>query len=168
MDPFELKLLNEDIYLKETIEEYLNTGVNSNHVYSSTILTYLIISEDIVFDDTELMFILELKKSEKIQNDIYGIIINHIRHVAMEINDFFNPSSLLDIPLTNIKEISYAIAMNFKPIFFVPVKTWHLHRDVELWNYKDTQLINFISKFNEMWIVTLIMNREFKRIQNEQ
>ena len=168
MDPFELKLLNEDIYLKETIEEYLNTGVNSNHVYSSTILTYLIISEDIVFDDTELMFILELKKSEKIQNDIYGIIINHIRHVAMEINDFFNPSSLLDIPLTNIKEISYAIAMNFKPIFFVPVKTWHLHRDVELWNYKDTQLINFISKFNEMWIVTLIMNREFKKIQNEQ
>lgn len=168
MDPFELKLYNEDIYLKETIEDYLNSGANSNHVYSSTILTYLIISQDIVFDDTELMFILELKKSEKIQNDIYWVIIEHIRQVVMEINDFFNPSSLLDIPLTNIKEISYAIAMNFKPIFLVPVKTWHLHRDVEIWNYKDTQLINFISKFNEMWIVTLIMNRELKKIQNRQ
>ncbi|WEJ93972.1 hypothetical protein PSN45_001449 [Yamadazyma tenuis] len=164
MDYFTAKLHQQDIWLKDAIEVYLENSNSSmfsdNSKVSSTTLTYLVVKTHTVFSDSEYQHMLELKASSTHQV-VFDSIIQYVQGVARELKMIFRFDSLLSFPLTDLKDISYQIALIFKQVFLVPII--HKHEISEYGVCSDT--IRFISKYNEMWILTSLLVREYANLQ---
>lgn len=160
MDIFVAKLVKYDTELKELVEEYLENSIFTMGVCNHTTLTYLTLKTNLEFTDTQYKFMLGLNDTATHQLMYHGILV-HIKIVANELFKYFKVSNLLELPLTNIKDIVYQIGLNFKDMFFVPITT----TVYQSWS-SPLPVVRYISRFNEMWIITSLLNREYGRIGN--
>lgn len=168
---FSLRLQQEDFRLKDLLEQYLETSVNTSNIVSQTTLTFLIITTNTVFKEDEYRCILRLGTG-KAHSVIFQEICKVVSDIARAIYYYFGFDTLLEIPLTNLKDVSYQIALTFKDIFLVPVYgyVYDINVGPQLWgnDYSPKKLaariIKYISRFNEMWIITSMLNKEYTRL----
>lgn len=168
---FELRLQQEDLRLKELLEVYLESSVNTNNVISQTTLTYLIIKTNNIFNDDEYKTILKLDSGQS-HSLIFQEILRVIKSTAKLILETFDFDDLLELPLTNLKDISYQIALKFKDIFLVPIHGYVYDFNIcpQIWGdsysleNSASRIIKYVSKFNEMWVITSMLHREYLRL----
>lgn len=167
MDVFQKRIVEQDAYLKDVIDSYLDCGKNTDHHISQTTLTYLVLSTNTVFNDQEYRLMLNLNYTTEARQ-LYDTILQNIRFHSLELYSFYHYPSLLCLPLTNIKDISYQIGLHFTEIFFAPTTVNIVDEDPPLHNNNNGPhtigVIKFISRFNEMWIITSLLNREYLQL----
>lgn len=167
MDIFQKKLVNQDLFLKEIIDTYLDCGKNTDHFISQTTLTYLILKTNTVFTDQEYQLMMNLSGTPESQR-LYDAILDEIRHHSKQIFAFYKFPSLLYLPLTNTKDISYQIGLHYTEIFFAPTTVNILDNNLAFSATgglaNTVGVIKFIGRFNEMWIITSLLNREYLQL----
>lgn len=157
LDDYGDRLIQYDLDLKELVEEYLENSIFTSGVSNQTTLTWLVLKTNLTFTDDQYKFMLGLDDSVNHELMFQGIV-THVKLVAREIYGFFR-GDLLDLPLTNIKDVVYQIGLNFKEVFFVPIKT----TVYESWNNPEN-IVRYVSRFNEMWLVSCLLNREYQQL----
>lgn len=153
MDSFVVRIHHQELVLKELLEEYLQEGIFDGYQTNQTCLTYLFLKNQITFTDEEYKYIIGLNAT---QGYIYDRILDQVKYTTHCLSREIYPLTLDQIPLTSMKLITYQVALVFKYVFFVPSSVEINDRG------KRTTLTRFISKFNEMWVITSMIIREFK------
>lgn len=165
MDPFEKKVQDFDVHTKDQIDSFLDNAYQTTLLKCEVSLTYLVVRTNVEFSDAQYRFMLGLEGPR--YDVIYRGLIRHIVDVAQEVFTVFKFSTLEQFPLTDLKNVCYQIGLNFKPVFFVPVRV-RLY-DNRVWEGSGFKtplyVIKFISRYNEMWIITSLLNRHYKHIQ---
>lgn len=165
---FATRLQNHDVQLKELLEDYMETAINSEKLVSQTTLTYLVVKTNTTFSPEQYKRILNLDETPY-HSQIFQLFLTVVKRTALDLFETFGFPSLLHVPLTNLKDISYQVALTFKDICLVPIHSYVY----ELWDPFEgrdwsertpNRVIKYISRFNEMWIITAMLNEEYNKL----
>ena len=230
-DPFMAKALKSQAKVTKLLQTFQNFTANSDIFSSDTTIIYLVLKSNILLNNTQIRVLLGLNDKNEVHDVIYSGIERDVKYAASKIFSIGKLSSLLEMPLTDLKQLCYEIALKYKTIFFVPVESkikvspakndftsildttqFSLQRitsgfipssylasnfrnqsnravntsayssSMETINtYSNTtgcpqgysqadeaeyvEIIKFISKFNQMWIIAAFLNREYQELQ---
>lgn len=232
-DPFMDKAAKSQARLTKIMEKFQNFTANSDILSSDTTILYLVLKSNIILNDNQIRVLLGLGDENKVHDVIYCGILRDAKYAASKLFTLLNFSSLLEMPLTDLKQLCYEIALKYKAIFFVPVEAKIKIRPPqrEFPSFQDTtqlsllrsnsgfipssylasnfrnlynrttdamsgttyssefmsasynsirpypqgyseiedaeyvEIIKFISKFNQMWIVAALLNREYQELK---
>lgn len=122
-DPFMDKAAKSQARLTKIMEKFQNFTANSDIFSSDTTIIYLVLKANIILNDNQIRVLLGLGEENKVQDVIYFGILRDAKYAASRLFTVFNFSSLLEMPLTDLKQLCYEIALKYKAIFFVPVES---------------------------------------------
>lgn len=229
-DPFMAKATKSQARLTKLLETFQNFTANSDILSSDTTIIYLVLKSNIILNNTQIRVLLGLGDENKVHDVIYHGIQRDVKYAASKLFSLGKFSSLLEMPLTDLKQLCYEIALKYKTIFFVPVESkikvrsaqsdmtsildttqFSLQRNASGFipssyltsNFRNqynrppdasayslstathlnttrlspqeysqadeaeyVEIIKFISKFNQMWIIAAFLNREYQELQN--
>lgn len=212
VDPFLAKAKESQGRLAKLLTNFQSLRANSDLFSSDTTLIYLVLKCNLILNDPQIKAVLGLGGIGKVQSTIYAAIQHEVRFAAQELFSRASFGSLLEMPLTDLKQLCYEIALNYKSIFFVPVESkvkvaanqsdaysqlasypvpsTNTSRNTSRGNYmpgsQDVQpsrfistedaalqenytefieVVQFISKFNQMWIVAAFIHREYQELK---
>lgn len=205
-DPFRAKQLRLEEKTKKPLKNFKNRALQSDICPCDTYFTYLMLRSKVRLSDLHVRKILGLDERDEAQEKIYQSIRRQILYAAQELKRLCGFSDLSEMPMTDLRCLCYEIALVFKGIFFVPVKTKmsiglddvthevqyptsfvpastltsnsaannnaynshhhestapRMHRPSETSQSNSIEIIQYISKFREMWIVVLLMRQEY-------
>lgn len=227
-DPFRFKIFTKESKLVKTLNDFHFCSQNSDFVPSDTWLIYLVLKLNIKFNDDQIKKVLGLDTKDQVHLAIFLGLVKVVQECAARLS-VCHVTSLLDLPLTDLKEICYELALHFKALFFVPIRVCstlrrrpkepmfisasalvqtfhsaandspaHQHSHTEyssnvtnsrnhhatqygipctsaVYNQARTtgienevaevaELTQFISRYNNMWPIVMLLNREYERI----
>lgn len=213
VDPFLDKAKESQGRLAKLLTNFQSLRANSDLFSSDTTLIYLVLKCNIILTDPQIKAVLGLGGIGKVQSTIYAAIQHEVRFAAQELFSRASFGSLLEMPLTDLKQLCYEIALNYKSIFFVPVESkvkvaanqtdaysqlvpsypvpsTNTSRNTSRGNYMPgsqvvqhssfistenaalqedytefIEVVQFISKFNQMWIVAAFIHREYQELK---
>lgn len=208
-DPFREKQLRLEEKTKRPLKNFKSRALQSDICPCDTYFTYLMLRSKVRLSDLHVRKILGLNEQDETQEKIYHSIRRQILYAAQELKRLCGLSDLTEMPMTDLRCLCYEIALVFKGIFFVPVKTKmsiglddvthevhyptsfvpastlssnraarsntynaqhhestapRMHRPSEISQSNSIEIIQYISKFREMWIVVLLMRQEYLNI----
>ncbi|KAK6457209.1 uncharacterized protein RJT20DRAFT_134495 [Scheffersomyces xylosifermentans] len=193
-DPFQRKIDDKLKRTQEVIGQWFGSSMNSDHIVSNTYLMELILRSSFMFDDSHFMTVLELSSDFAEHVEVYIKLKSHIVYTAKLLYEKTGYTSLLEFPLTNIQDILHNIATMFSPILLVPGKVpfslpnqranrsgWVVRGGSSNSSNSngDDQEVNgsgesagrrgilSFAKYNEMWILVLLLKQEFEKVVKE-
>ncbi|PVH20581.1 hypothetical protein CXQ85_002375 [Candidozyma haemuli] len=125
-------------------------GYDLGNVRDTTMI-YFILKHDIILTRHEMMKVLGLQPSGKVDSTIFDKLESTIFHVARTLRAKVPVRSLLEMPLTDISRICYMIAGKFESLFFAPVNG----DDFDFW---------WTDRFNSVWPVISELNRLYNEL----
>lgn len=228
-DPFMAKATKSQARLTKLLETFQNFTANSDILSSDTTIIYLVLKSNIILNNIQIRVLLGLRDENKVHDVIYHGIQRDVKYAASKLFSIGRFSNLLEMPLTDLKQLCYEIALKYKTIFFVPVESkikvhpvqsdftsildttqFSLQRNASgfipssyltsnlrnqysrvadasaysssMTTHNNTtrlspqgysqvdeaeyvEIIKFISKFNQMWIIATFLNREYQELQ---
>lgn len=208
-DPFREKQLILEEKSKRPLRNFKRRALQSDICPCDTYFTYLMLRSKIMLSDLHVRKILGLDEQDETQEKIYQAIRRQILYAAQEIKRLCGFTDLTEMPMTDLRCLCYEIALVFKGIFFVPVKTQmsmglgdvthEVHHSTsfvpastlssneaasssayyspnqesatppmrlpsEASQSKTIEIIQYISKFREMWIVVILIRQEYLKV----
>ncbi|CCE86191.1 Piso0_005847 [Millerozyma farinosa CBS 7064] len=208
-DPFREKQLRLEEKTKRPLKHFKNRALQSDIFPCDTYFTNLVLRSKVRLNELHVRKILGLDEQDEIQEKIYQSIRKQILYAAQELKRLCGFSDLTEMPMTDLRCLCYEIALVFKGIFFVPVKTKtiissddmsqevhyptsfvpastlpsnrtastnaynsqhqeltapRIHHSSEVSQSNSIEIIQYISKFREMWIVVLLLRQEYSNI----
>lgn len=233
-DPFMAKATKSEARLTKLLENFQNCTANSDILSSDTTIVYLVLKSNFILNNTQIRVLLGLGHKNKVNDVIYHGIQRDVKYAASKLFSTGKFPNLLEMPLTDLKQLCYEIALKYKTIFFVPVESkikvrpaqkdftsilnttqfdlqriasgfipsshltsnlrnqynraadtsaqsWSMttaatttHHNITLLSPQGNfqadeaeyvEIIKFISKFNQMWIIAAFLNREYQELQ---
>ncbi|CUM51983.1 unnamed protein product [Debaryomyces tyrocola] len=231
-DPFMAKATKSEARLTKLLETFQNYTANSDILSSDTTIVYLVLKSNFILNNTQIRVLLGLGDKNKVNDVIYHGIQRDVKYAASKLFSIGKFSYLLEMPLTDLKQLCYEIALKYKTIFFVPVEskikvrpaqndftsildttqfdlqriasgfipsshltsnlrnqynraadtsaqsssmaTTTTYHNITLLSPQGycqadeaeyVEIIKFISKFNQMWIIAAFLNREYQELQ---
>ncbi|KAK6465458.1 hypothetical protein DFJ63DRAFT_332885 [Scheffersomyces coipomensis] len=120
-DPFDSKKNVRLDSLQNAYSHYQNDAVNKYPSNSETWLIELILRSDLKLTIDQIRTIIGINSENDTQMQVFDSLQSVIKALAKSLYEEFGNKSLLEYPLTDIKELLYDVARSFAPLFYVPV-----------------------------------------------
>ncbi|KAK6197504.1 uncharacterized protein RJT21DRAFT_133689 [Scheffersomyces amazonensis] len=195
IDPFKYKKNQRVEELMKMFEVYNTYTVNSEEVPTDTWLLELILRSDLKLSQIQIKTILGIDSTNETHNLVFELLQSSIAAVVKSLVTTVGSTNLSEYPLTEIKYIIYKIAVNFQPLFFVPVKdkfpiygstvrlapiytfTNSNPSYLEVVNTINTdtitagvnkpqcEIIRYHDRFNQMWLLFIMFKSEMEKLK---
>lgn len=153
-DPFQWKADLAESRRSCLLQQFwAQTGCTLNEIQDTTMIQLMLLHE-ITFCDSDMMIILLLEERNEAHELIYRLFLDLVLFTANELKRNVDVSSLLEMPLTDIRTLCYKIADRFESLFYVPTLDEEEDSDSAL-------SFQWSDRFNCMWPIVCILNREF-------
>lgn len=157
-DPFEWKAERAELRRFRLLQQFHTTAVNNGGDLRDTTMVFLVLKCNLILADAQYMAILGLIPGYNEHVELYALLVRDVRYVATHLKKQVMAVSLADMPLTDVRRLCYRVADKYDSLFYVPTKT---SEDCELHSALSFQ---WLDRYNSMWPIVSMMNREFQRV----
>lgn len=168
-DPFHEKFKARQRKVLDNLHHY-RRGLNTSGIEIHTSLLKLVVQSLVTITNAQFITILGLDELNSIHMQVYDSIIRLVDQVAHDILQYTNSASLVDFPLTNLKEACYEIARTFKPIFFIPrYEVVRSRRRSTIPSSSGTdsteedvqyEIFKYVERYNQMWVLAAMIKQK--------
>lgn len=162
-DPFVEKAELADIRREDWLHKYQELNVNGGSDLRDTSMVYLVLKCNLILSDAQYMGILGLDPNVRPHYDLYTLVLADVRYLAGHLKGEVMAHSLIQMPLTDIRQLCYRVADKYESLFFVPVPG----SDGEAENASSNGFavwFQWLDRYNCMWPIVSMLNREYQKI----
>lgn len=157
IDPFAFKAKKTEERRKELLQIFLSSIVGGLDCIEDTTLIQLILTYNVVFEDKDMMLILRLDTGDIHHRRLYNSLLYALQQVAVILKSRVTAVSLRQMPMTDLRRISYRVADGFEQLYYVPVREDSLDVSTALsYSWRD--------RYNSMWPIISLLNREYQAL----